>query len=179
MSTTPTIVRELRNLGDQRPHYLGFYLPQKEQSYCMPTAMMTSLHPSTSIYSENVMSISTSFNLYFASVFIMGNFGRMVQPPCGIGYFPPHDASSLTNNSLQVIKQLMDESNHDIIYTITQYMCNVFTPLLKNTTRSYQQLTYQVCMIVDFLRAPLVPPTPVPNVPQRVKPPENRIIEND
>lgn len=33
--------------------------------------------------------------------------------------------------------------------------------------------------IADFLGATPVPPTPMPNVPQRVNPLENRMVEND
>lgn len=54
-STASTFSMELWNLGTQRPHYLSFSLPLKEQLFAMPTAMMASLHPSTSIYSENMM----------------------------------------------------------------------------------------------------------------------------
>ena len=70
----------------------------------------------------------------------------------------------------------MDESNQNMVHTITQHIGNVFTPLLENTTRSYQQLTHQMGRIADFLGAPPVPPTPVPNIPQGVNPPKNRII---
>lgn len=123
---------------DQRPPYLGLSLPQKEQLYGMPTVMMVSLHSSTSIYSENAMATLSPFNPFLASASTMGNFGQLGQPPGGMGYFPPHGAFSLTNNSLQVMRQLMNESNHDIVHTITQQICNVFTPLIENTTRSYQ-----------------------------------------
>lgn len=45
----------------------------------------------------------------------------------------------------------MDESNHNMVLTITQQIRNMFTPLLEDTTRSYQQLTHQMGMIADFL----------------------------
>lgn len=104
VSTTPNVIRELQNPGYQRPSYLGFSLPQKEQPYDMPTTMMVSLHHTMSIYSGSTMVKSLLFNPYLASVSIMGNFGQLVQPPKGIGYFPLQDALSLTNNSLQVIR---------------------------------------------------------------------------
>lgn len=112
--------------------------------------MMENLHPSTSIYSEIKMATSSPFNPYLASVSIMGNFGQLVEPPEGIWYFPLHGVLYLTNNFLQVMIHLMDESNHNMIHTITQHIGNVFTPLLENTTRSYRQLTHQMVGLLIF-----------------------------
>lgn len=98
-STAPTFSRELRNLGDQRPLYLGFSLPLKEQPYGMPTAMMASLHPSMLVYSKNMMATSSPFNLYLASAFAMGNFGQLGQPPRSMRYFPSPGVLSLTKLS--------------------------------------------------------------------------------
>lgn len=146
----PTFSRELHNLGDQSPPYLGFSLPQKQQLYGMPTAMMESMHPSTSVYSENMMETPSSFNQYLASTSTLGNFGQLGQPPGCMGYFPPQGALSLTNNSLQVMRQLMNESNHDMTHTITQQIINVFSPLIEHTNMSYQQLSHQMGMVVVF-----------------------------
>lgn len=53
----------------------------------MSTAMMASLHPSISIYSESVMVTPSPFNPYVASASIMGNFGQLGQPSGGMGIF--------------------------------------------------------------------------------------------
>lgn len=77
------------------------------------------------------------------------------------------------------MRQLMDESNYDMVHAVTKHVGNMFIPLLENTTRSYQQLTHQMGKIVNFLGAPPVPPTLVPSIPQGVSTPKNRIVEND
>lgn len=73
----------------------------------------------------------------------------------------------------------MDETNHNMVHTITQHIGNVFTPLLENTTRSYQQLNYQMGRIANLFGARPVPPTPMPNISQGVNPSENRDVEHD
>lgn len=44
---------------------------------------------------------------------------------------------------------------------------------------SYQQLTRQMGRIVDILGEPPAPPNLVPNIPQGIKPPKIRFVEND
>lgn len=83
----PSFSREVRNLGDQMPLYLGFSLPHKEQLYGMSSVMMASMHSSTSVYSENMMETSSPFKPYLASASTMGNFGQLGQPPGSMGVF--------------------------------------------------------------------------------------------
>src|ERR1044072_4908780 len=49
----------------------------------------------------------------------------------------------------------MDESNHDMVNTLTQQIGDVFNPLITNTNNSYQLLAQQMGRIADFLGAPL------------------------
>lgn len=69
----------------------------------------------------------------------------------------------------------MDESNHDMIHTITQQISNMFRLLIENMNMSYQQLHHQMGKVVGFFG---VPPTPVPKIPQGVNPQKNRVVEN-
>lgn len=99
---------------------------------------MESMHPSMSVYSENVIATSSPFNQYLAPASTMGSFDQLGQPPWVMGYFPPYGVLSLTNNPLQVMRQLMDESNHDMVHTIMQQISNMFISLIENTNMSYQ-----------------------------------------
>ncbi|XP_050898024.1 uncharacterized protein LOC127104928 [Lathyrus oleraceus] len=55
----------------------------------------------------------------------------------------------------------MNESNHDMVNTITQQMGTIFNPLIQNTNQSYQQLATQINRIVDFFGAPPAQVRPV------------------
>lgn len=38
------------------------------------------------------------------------------------------------------MRQRIDETNHDMVNTLTQQICIIFNPLTQNTNQSYQQL---------------------------------------
>src|ERR1044072_5954858 len=60
----------------------------------------------------------------------------------------------LTDNSVQVLRQTMDESNHDMVNTLTQQIGDVFNPLINNTDNTYQLLAQQMGRIADFFGTP-------------------------
>jgi len=60
----------------------------------------------------------------------------------------------ITNNYAQVIRQQMDESNHDMVQMLTQQMGAVFNPLIQNTTQTNQVLAAQMTRIADFFGVP-------------------------
>lgn len=70
----------------------------------------------------------------------------MAQPPRGFGYIPP-GMSSLTNNSLQSVREQMDVSNPEMVNMLTHQIGTVFNPLIHNTIHSYQQLAQQMGQI--------------------------------
>lgn len=41
--------------------------------------------------------------------------------------------TTLTTNLVMAMRQQMDESNHDMINTLTQQMGTIFNPLIQNT----------------------------------------------
>lgn len=73
----------------------------------------------------------------------------------------------------------MDESDHDMVHTITQQIRNMFSPLMENKNRNYQQLAHQMGRIADFFNASPTPLTLAPNIPQGDNPSENRVVENN
>ena len=56
----------------------------------------------------------------------------------------------LTTDSMNLLRQQMDESNHEMVNLLTQQIGTVFNPLIRDTNRSYQTLTTQMGRIADF-----------------------------
>ena len=57
---------------------------------------------------------------------------------------------SLTTDSLNTLRQHMDESNHETVNMLTQQIGTVFNLLIQNTNQSYQMLATQIGRITDF-----------------------------
>ena len=107
-----------------RPFVTNFTmpLPGREQPFGMPTSVMANLHNSPVVYSDSMANMSSPLQ----GSGYGGNMSRLNQQPL---YMP-----AITNNSAQVIRQQMDESNHDMVQMLTQQMGVVFNPLIQNTT---------------------------------------------
>lgn len=78
----------------------------------------------------------------------------------GIG-FGSHAMPTFTSNSEMEMWQQTDESNHDMVRTLTQHMDTIFNPLIQNTNKSYQKLATQMNRIPGFFGAPPVQVRPV------------------
>ena len=57
---------------------------------------------------------------------------------------------NLTNQSATVIRQQVDEGNHEIVQMLAQIMGTIFNPLIQNTTQANQQMATQMTRIADF-----------------------------
>ena len=55
---------------------------------------------------------------------------------------------------MNLLRQQMDESNHEMVNLLTQQIGTVFNPLIRDTNRSYQALTTQMGRITDFFAPP-------------------------
>ncbi|KEH19579.1 hypothetical protein MTR_8g464250 [Medicago truncatula] len=74
---------------------------------------------------------------------------------------------SLTNASFSTLRQKMEETNHEMVNLVTQQVGTVINPLIRDTNNSYQAISLQMERISNFLGAPPVRITPVPqNVDQ-------------
>ncbi|KAK2450508.1 hypothetical protein QL285_009621 [Trifolium repens] len=104
------------------------WLPRNPQ-YGMPTTTMASLYNWPSI--ENSPSSSA-----------MGNRGNSL---------------NLTNNSMNALRQQMDESNHDMVNALTQQIGTVFNPVLQTANDNYLLLANQMGRMADFFGAPDAP----------------------
>ena len=65
---------------------------------------------------------------------------------------------------MNMLRQQMDESNHEMVNLLTQQIGTVFNPLIRDTNRSYQALTTQMERIVDFFARPQLVYQPVTQI---------------
>ena len=77
-----------------------------------------------------------------------------VHSPSSSSIFGRNTLPPLTTNSMNLLRQQMDESNHEMVNLLTQQISTVFNPLIRDTTRSYQALTTQMGRITDFFAPP-------------------------
>ncbi|KAK2444904.1 hypothetical protein QL285_015894 [Trifolium repens] len=126
----------------------------------MPTTMMQGLHTHQA-FTEN------QSGMFSPSTSVVGNQGAGVP-------------QTLTNTSVLSLRQQMDESNHDMVNTLTQQLGTVINPLIHNTNDSYQMLTNQMSRIADFFGAPPIQQQPIRQIPvqapvQEIQMPNNPV----
>ncbi|XP_050919575.1 uncharacterized protein LOC127137133 [Lathyrus oleraceus] len=83
-------------------------------------------------------------------------FGTLATPfsrPPGFG-LTSQSIPTFTSSFIVVIRQQMDESNHEMVHMLTQQMGTILRPLIQDSTHSCQQLATQMTRIKDFLGAP-------------------------
>ena len=95
----------------------------RDQPYGMPTTEMASLMNTTSTFSEPLVSASSPLQGFGTGM------GRN-QLLGGTSHVMP----SLTNASTTILRQQMDESNHDMVQMLAQTLSTVLNPLIQNTT---------------------------------------------
>jgi hypothetical protein len=93
--------------------------------YGMPTTMMANVHNSASAFADQ------------ANPFTMHN----AHSPSSSSIFGRNSLPQLTTYSMNLFKQQMDESNHEMVNLLTQQIGTMFNTLIRDTTRSYQALT--------------------------------------
>jgi len=109
----------------------------REQPYGMPTLMMENVHNSASVFAdeENPFTMHNVHSPSSSSI-----FGRNTLP--------------LTTTSMNLLRQQMDESNHEMVNLLNQQIGTLFNPLIRDTNWSYQALTTQIGRIADFIAPP-------------------------
>lgn len=139
-----------------RSYVLGFSMPLngRKHPYGMPTSTMTSLHNTTSTFTKHVG--NTPLPLQGSNLAI-NNMVRISQP-LGMGF--TIQTSNLTNHYAAVIRQQIDESNHEIVQMLANQMNTIFNPLIQNTTQTNKQIAAQMTHIVDFFGVPQPPRHP-------------------
>ncbi|PNX68809.1 hypothetical protein L195_g056372, partial [Trifolium pratense] len=64
---------------------------------------------------------------------------------------------NLTNETMMSFRQQMDESNHEMVNTLTSQLGTILNPLINNTNNNYQLLAHQMGRIADFFGTPAMP----------------------
>lgn len=161
----PTIVRPL----------FGFSMPNNNRDYLygIPT-LMVDFHTNMSKYSDNAVATTPLYNHQNASASTINNMGRL----WGICYIP-QTTPSLNTTSMMVMRQQINESNLELVNTITQKMGTIFNPLITNTNQTYDLLANQMRWIDDFFGTPHIPSRPTPQISNEgyVEMPENGLVQ--
>ncbi|XP_050919014.1 uncharacterized protein LOC127136510 [Lathyrus oleraceus] len=67
----------------------------------------------------------------------------------------------LSNTSVAVLRQQMDDSNHELVNMLTNQMSTVFNPLIQESTETNRQVANQLTRLCNFLGAPARQITPM------------------
>jgi hypothetical protein len=70
--------------------------------------------------------------------------------PSSSSVFGRNAPPALTKKSMMLIRQQMDESNHEMVNLLTQEIGTMCDPLIQNTNQGYQTLATQMGRIIDF-----------------------------
>lgn len=81
------------------------------------------------------------------------NLDQTIHPQVGME-FGPQIMPTLTTNYVMVMRHHMEESNHDMVNTLTQQMGIIFNSLIQIMNQSCQQLETQMNRIIDFFGTP-------------------------
>src|ERR1043165_8910185 len=110
----------------------------RNPSYGMPTSFMAGLHTSTSNTSPQLGSGSG------ANQFLTNNQGSI-----GCSTLP-----ILTIENQMAFRQLMDDSNHNMIGVLAQTMQEIFAPIVQNVTVTNRENADNMSRIADFFTPP-------------------------
>ena len=88
-----------------------------EYSYGMPMSIMVGLHNNMSTFSDNATATRSSYNPHNAYASAINNMVR----PGGMGYIP-QITTSLNTTFMMAMRQQMDESNLELVNTLTRQM---------------------------------------------------------
>ena len=86
----------------------------REYSFGMPASLMAGIGTYPAIYTDNVVAVSSPLNPYQASGSDVHSNFRHNQPQAIFGFNQNTLLPPITTNSVQVLRQTMDESNHEM-----------------------------------------------------------------
>lgn len=123
-----------------------------QQPYGMPHEYVSGVHHGNST-TGGMPGSGDTFPVSFQPYQSLGPTTSLYSRPPGFGSVAP-SIPTFTSSSAAVLRQQMDESNHEMVHMLTQKIGAVLRPLIQNSTQSYQQLATQMTRIGDFLGAP-------------------------
>lgn len=131
-------------MGTSGQYMPSFTVPLR-RTLGMPNEFMANMHNLGSTFGETS---SLSFSHYQGLGPLASQFGR----PPGFG-LSSQSVPTFSLSSVTVMRQHMDESNHEMVHMLTQQMGTIMRHLIQDSTQSYQQLATQMTRIRDFLGA--------------------------
>lgn len=126
-------------------------MDNREYPYGISTSMMDVLYTNMLTYRDNAMATKPSYKPHNASASTINNMVR----PGGIGYIC-QVMPSLNTMSMMSMRQQMDESNLEMVNTLTQQMGTIFNPLIININQAYELLANQMGRVAYFFGMPQV-----------------------
>ncbi|CAI8593036.1 unnamed protein product [Vicia faba] len=112
----------------------GSYIPSftrpmfgGERNYEMPTSLIE-----VSTFSKNMTSVFSPYHR-------PGPMGNQFGHPTELR-FPSKEMPTFTTSYAAIMRQQMDESNHEMVNMLTQQIGAILRPLIQSLTQSYQQL---------------------------------------
>src|ERR1044072_8094904 len=165
---TPPVFGTQASISSRPPSVTQMQIPSysREYSFGMPASLMAGIGTHPPLYTNNVVAVSSFFNPYQGSRSAVNSNFRQNQPQTGFGFNQNALLPPITTNFIQVLRQTMDESNHEMVNTLTHQIGDVFNPLISNTNNTYQLLAQQMGRIAEFFGTP---PPPNHTIPQYVQ----------
>src|ERR1044072_9198045 len=136
----------------------------REYTLGMPASLMAGIGTHPPLYTDNAVAVSSPFNPYQGSGSAVNSNFRQNHPQTGFGFNQNALLPQITTNSVQVLRQTMDESNHEMVNTLTRQIGDVFNPLINNTNNPYQLLAQQMGRIAEFFGTPPPPNHTIPQI---------------
>src|ERR1044072_4777284 len=119
----------------------------------MPASLMAGIGTHPAVYTDNVVAVHSPFNPYQESGSAVHSNFRQNQPLADFGFNQNTLLPPITTNSVQVLRQTMDESNHEMVNTLTKQIGDVFNHLINNTN-NWNLLVQQMGRIIEFFGTP-------------------------
>lgn len=157
-SQTPTPTT-MGTMGQHMPSYTALI----HKMLGMSAEFMANMHNLGLTYSDTSAS---PFPCYQGFGPLATPFGR----PPGFG-LTSQSVPIFTSSSIVVMRQQMDESNHEMVHMLTQQTGTILRPLIQDSTQSYQQLATQMTRIGYFWGAPRAQVRHNPTLPPRPETP--------
>lgn len=133
VQTTPGVTLPMRS--NSTPYMPSFTLQIRDHPFGMSTAVMGGLHTNSSMFSNNAIVVQSPLNHHLASGYAINNPIQFHQPQVGT-MFASQPFPSITTGSIPVMRQQMDENNHEMVNMLTHQMGTVLDLILEITNHT-------------------------------------------
>src|ERR1044072_5069202 len=163
---TPPVFGTQASTSSRPPPVTQMQIPSysREYSFGMPASVMAGIGRHPPLHTDNAVAVSSPLNPYQASGSTVHSNFRQNQPQASFGFNQNTLLPPITTNSVQVLRQTMDESNHEMVNTLTKQIGDVFNHLINNTNNYYQLLAQQMGRIAEFFGTPPPPNYTIPQI---------------